>query len=58
MEDFIKTRNGHLLSALKLETYPKGILWFCQKRLVITDFEYNEITSLDVIDFIQDLEIK
>ena len=53
MEDFIQTKNGYKLMAKHIKTYSKGILWFCQERLVITDLQHNEMSSNDIIDFFE-----
>lgn len=51
----VKTKNGYSISAKLLNRYPKGKLFFAQDRVVITDFDNNEIANLDLIDLIQDL---
>jgi len=55
MEDFISTKNGYKLMAKHIKTYSKGILWFCQERLVITDLQHNEISSNDIIDLVEEI---
>ena len=55
MEDFINTKNGYKLMAKHIKTYSKGILWFCQERLIITDLQHNEIISNDIIDLVEEI---
>lgn len=44
--------NGLSLSALLVKVYPKGKLFFLQDRLLLTDFNNNQVDSFDVIDFV------
>lgn len=55
MEDFINTKNGYKLMATHIKTYSKGMLWFCQERLVITDLQHNEIISNDIINLVEEI---
>ena len=55
MEDFINTKSGYKLMATHIKTYSKGILWFCQEKLVITDLQHNEIVSKDIIDLVKEI---
>ena len=50
----IHTKNGLTLDGIFIRNLPHvdGFLFYCQDRLVMTDNDYNEIKSLDVVQFI------
>lgn len=55
MQAYIQTKSGHKIVAKHIKTYNKGILWFVQERLITTDFNHDEIVSLDIIDLVKEI---
>lgn len=51
----ILTKNGLKLSAIFIKEYPNGKLFFCQERIVITNLDNNELSSIDIIDIVEEI---
>ena len=48
----ITTKTGLKINANFINLYHTGKLFFAQERLMITDFNNNELNSLDIIEFV------
>lgn len=51
----IITKDGLMVDAVHVKTYTKGFLCFAQERLILVDFNFKEIESLDVIRFVSSI---
>ena len=53
MKEKVKLKMGITLEMELVKKYRKGKLFYLQERLCLTDLKNNEIQSMDIIDFVE-----